>query len=385
MDRKIHKLIIKLWEGQCTKQELQFLSSYFNDPEFEEIDNDLEEELFSYEEGEFDQNIKKSIFQRIESNLGPTSSQTRGSSHIVSFKLLKYAAVFIGLLVSGYFIFNSQSQKGRISSGITIKLNDGTVKEIKGQEMINLGGGEKITIQKGNKLVYRSTKLPQKLEYNTLIVPNGRKMEVELSDGTLVHLNSGTSFKYPVNFLPSKPREVYIQGEAYFKVFHDPKHKFIVHANGFQTEVLGTKFNVDSYKGSSASKITLLKGSVRVSISDQSSQILEPDQMAIINNSDNKMEVQQVIGNNSIAWIDGYLLFQNERFGEIIPELERQYDVVIHNQNQDLAKKRFRGKFKDENLEDILKTFSSASHFKFEKNKDQIFIYDNNQKPIHNE
>ena len=53
---------------------------------------------------------------------------------------------------------------------------------------------------------------------HSINVPFGKRFKIVLSDGTLVHLNSGSTFKYPVVFDNKKAREVFLKGEAFFDV-----------------------------------------------------------------------------------------------------------------------------------------------------------------------
>jgi ferric-dicitrate binding protein FerR (iron transport regulator) len=52
-------------------------------------------------------------------------------------------------------------------------------------------------------LNYGKEKNSKNLVYNTLTTPNGKNFSVVLSDGTTVHLNAGSSFKYPEHFIDS--------------------------------------------------------------------------------------------------------------------------------------------------------------------------------------
>ena len=55
------------------------------------------------------------------------------------------------------------------------------------------------------------------MSYNTLYIPKGGEYSLQLPDGSRVWLNSETTLRFPVRFLKDK-REVYLCGEAYFKV-----------------------------------------------------------------------------------------------------------------------------------------------------------------------
>jgi len=83
-----------------------------------------------------------------------------------------------------------------------------------------------------------------KIPSNFLRVSNEEEIEkkVLLSDGSSITLQPWSSLYYPASFTGNK-REVYLTGNAFFKVFHNPAKHFIVHAGGLLTEVLGTSFN----------------------------------------------------------------------------------------------------------------------------------------------
>src|SRR5699024_3207595 len=71
-----------------------------------------------------------------------------------------------------------------------------------------------------------------------LVTERGEKARVAFSDGTQVTLNAASSLRFPKKFHGLK-REVYLDGEAYFEVSHDPEHPFIVHAGEARVQVLG--------------------------------------------------------------------------------------------------------------------------------------------------
>ena len=80
----------------------------------------------------------------------------------------------------------------------------------------------------------------------TANVKPGSKSEIILPDGTKVQLNGATTIRYDVN--DTEQRLVHLSGEAFFDVAKSPDCPFRVMVNDFQIEVLGTSFNVNTYK-----------------------------------------------------------------------------------------------------------------------------------------
>src|SRR5690606_25037817 len=124
------------------------------------------------------------------------------------------------------------------------------------------------------KLDYQSSNTS--LEWNIISVPFKRDYKLILSDGTEVWLNSLSNLRFPFNFIGEK-REVFLEGEAYFKVAKDTK-PFIVHVGETDIKVLGTSFNINS---DGTQVITsLVEGSVLNSAGNES-VLLKPGYQSI--------------------------------------------------------------------------------------------------------
>ena len=131
-----------------------------------------------------------------------------------------------------------------LASGERIIL--GTQTEIRDIEEL----GVKITNDtSGGELKYEtgSTEDSTITAYNTLIVPKGGEYMVRLPDGSQVWLNSETTIRFPVRFAAGK-REVQLCGEAFFKVCRDTTAPFQVSTENGEITVLGTSFNVSTYR-----------------------------------------------------------------------------------------------------------------------------------------
>ena len=94
-----------------------------------------------------------------------------------------------------------------------------------------------------------------------VIIKNKELKEITLSDGTKVKLDAGSSIKFPDKFEDDK-REVFLNGEAYFKVTSDLQTPFIVHTNQAEITVLGTKFNVRAWDQTHKVAVVVVDGKV---------------------------------------------------------------------------------------------------------------------------
>lgn len=300
---------------------------------------------------------------------------SKNKQKVIWRKTFKYAAMLAIVLGSAYLYKAGIFKDNTIvipKDAIVLELGNGETKVIKedGSAQFVDAKGNTIGIQKGNKLEYNNNNSePDKLVYNTLTVPYGKRFDVVLSDSTRVTLNAGTSLRYPVKFIKGHKREVFINGEAFFDVIKDKAHPFIVNAKDLNVRVLGTKFNVSSYPEDLKSKTVLVEGAVSLYQEEDylpnKATLLKPGQLASLNKSTNTITVEKVDVSLYTAWINGAISFKHELFKNILKKLERQYDVDISCNNKKLNETFFTASFDNVSLEYILETFRNNYDIKY--------------------
>lgn len=298
--------------------------------------------------------------------------------------ILKYAAVFlVGISIAASLFMNkTEEEREEDQNEIVLELDDGTKQIISDedtQDIVNHDGSV-LGKQQESKISYENSDLSddEKLVYNTLYVPYAKRFHIVLSDGSSVHLNAGSTIKFPVKFLKDTPREVFLDGEAFFEVSEDKQNTFIVRANGLSTHVYGTKFNVNSYKNDDSEEVVLVEGSVGVKKIGKNSNtteelFLKPNEKVSLDKT-GQMQKQAVDVTSHVAWVDGVLHFKNERLENILKKLERYYDVSIQNNYKVISDNRYTGIFDGETLDEILKTFSRHQFFAYKINEKQVII-----------
>lgn len=303
-----------------------------------------------------------------------------------NLNIFKYAAFVTLFLGIGYMYQNDYFQnKSEIiipSNNITLQLENGNLKIIDedGTSKVLDSKGNIVGEQNGVQLVYAKDKEKEILEYNTLTVPYGKRFELKLSDGTNVHLNAGTSLKYPVNFINGENRKVFLKGEAYFDVAKDTKHPFVVNVNDMDVRVLGTQFNVSSYPEDDNINTVLVEGSISIykngeSYNPETSTILKPGFKATWLKSNHQVSIGKADIEMHTAWIEGRIVFRRTPFEDIIKKLERHYDVVIINKNQVLAKQEFGASFNVETIKQVLESFNANYKIEYTIENNQIIIH----------
>lgn len=300
--------------------------------------------------------------------------------------IFKYAALAILFLGIGYLyqsgFFQKESNIIIPSNNITLQLENGNVKIIEegGASQVLDTKGKVVGEQKGAQIVYAKDAEKEKLVYNTLTVPYGKRFELKLSDGTNVHLNAGTSLRYPVNFIKNEDRKVFLKGEAFFEVTKDASHPFVVNVDEMDVRVLGTKFNISSYPEDDNINTVLVEGSVSIykkgkSYNPKTATLLKPGFKAAWQKNNNQVNIEKADVELHTAWINGRIIFRHTPFEDIIKKLERQYNVVIINKNQLLAKQEFGASFDVETIEQVLESFNTNYKIEYTIENNQIIIH----------
>ena len=327
----------------------------------------------------------QNIFQKRKKKSNRNYFQLHPSPLFEIRSLLRFAALFI--IITGttfglyHLLFNSEEKSLKtISSQITLQLEDGSVQILDEQasEVIMNEKGNRVVNQERNILVYdkKRVKDQEHLAYNELVVPYGKKIELKLSDGSHVFLNSGSKLRYPVAFSNNSARNVFLDGEAFFSVEKDRVWPFKVITKTMNARVYGTKFNISSYGEENETAVVLIEGSVGVykatDVSSLNDIEIAPGQRAVM--FKNTIAVDQVNVDKYIAWTKGKLVFIDDPFETIAKTLERHFNVIINNQITLLNKKRFTGTFTKESLDQILRVFQEHTPFDFREKGNTITI-----------
>lgn len=214
------------------------------------------------------------------------------------------------------------------SSGKSILLGDSTQK-LQWQNGASLSASDE-------DIVY-ATGDAQSATIDTLIVPRGHRLRIALADGSKVWVNAGSRLVYPSAFT-GDTREVEVDGEAYFDVAADPGKPFSVRAKGMTVEVLGTRFNVNTY--TTITLATLESGKVRTSAAGKQ-EVLKPGEQAAFDAAAGTLTSIQVDVRIHTAWKDGQLYFEEATLENITHTLGRIYDYSFRFKDEGLRNLSF--------------------------------------------
>lgn len=181
------------------------------------------------------------------------------------------------------------------------------------------------------------------IQYAEIEVMYGQTGHLFLFDGTEVWLNSGSKFRYPNKFNRNE-RNVYLEGEAFFKVKHKDNLPFKVKTAHLEVEDLGTSFNVSAYADDPNESVVLVDGLVQLN-NPEGEKIgqLIPGQIAIKTQDDKTIRVQNTDPYFFTSWKDGKVVFNGEKLGDIAKKMERWYNVEISFEMETLKDYKFTG------------------------------------------
>jgi len=388
-------LINKYLKNTITEYELYILIKYVEEPNSDEQIKKIWKRCKQSKEPHQNENIKIDLIfnniildKRIQKNLRPNNKDLYKSYFI----RLTVAALFIFALNISYNI----NQKNNVSITYSEPIAKNTIEPGSSKGIIVLENGQKINLEnlnEGSSLhldnfsIYKSndgtlsynnhkSSNEEKTIYNTIITPKGGEYKLEMSDGTLVWLNSSTTFKYPINFL-NKAREVELNGEAYFEVdkliINGKNIPFIVRSGNQKLEVLGTTFNVDSYK--EKIKTTLVEGEVKLSYNhDDTEYFLKENQQAEYNPQSTHISIKPIDPFYITSWKNGKFAFDKSSIYEVMRRIGLWYDVDIEFVG-DFSGITFTGSIsRFEKIEKLLSIIETTESVKFQIKERRLIV-----------
>ncbi len=356
---KISELLDRLHQNKLTEKQSEYLFSKFKD---EDINDD---ELNEFYLSEWEKSItvgklpsSGKIWEKTTNRLGlyPENTKTR-MKKIYQLSFMKYAVVFIVAFLSAWML---------------------------------------------RSIIWNKDLIEPKDRHNSIIsVSNGSKSDIQLPDGSVVKLNSGSTLIYPSSF-EANNRTVKLEGEGFFTIRKDSARPFYVNTSNISVKVLGTVFNVKSYADENTIETTLVSGAVEIyndlkasrkPLNEKPVAVLKPNERATYIKDVNKAKFgrsgQFAQGQKQanliidkltdagtyIAWKDNILKFDNEKFDNIIRRLERWYGVKVDLKYPELNNERFSGQFDSETLEQALNAIAITEPFTFDIKRNTVFIY----------
>lgn len=300
---------------------------------------------------------------------------------------MKYAAALILVLaVWLFYFFLKEYKRPAGTETVTTLAADSLIRGNSNKAVLTLGNGQQILLDSSGKgqlaqqngalifkseegkIVYRKEDSllasAHHTEYNSVSTPRGAEYKIVLPDGTAVWLNAASSITFPTAFTGAG-RSVSIQGEAYFEVAKNRSMPFKVNFNGATVEVLGTNFNINTYKDEPLVSTTLLEGSIRF-VTAKESRILKPGQQIVFNKIRNTVSMSEDIDEEQvIAWKNGTFDFRDQDIETVMNQVGRWYNMDIFYNGPKPEAKILGMMSRDTDLNTLLKSLALTSGIRF--------------------
>ncbi len=214
-------------------------------------------------------------------------------------------------------------------------------------------------------IVHWSTQDNESRYTNHVIALKGERKQVTLPDGSQITVNANSELKYPQVFTEAK-RDVWMEGEVYFDVMKDAGRPFTVSANGFEVQVLGTRFNVNTKR--KAKTVSLESGKVQVSLEDLGDTIqLRPNEELSWNIETGEVVKRNFDVSKTTAWKDNILLLHDLTLEEALRTINEFYGAEFMVSDSVVANKKISAAFEDQDLDQFIQTLEYIADVKISK------------------
>jgi transmembrane sensor len=216
----------------------------------------------------------------------------------------------------------------------------------------------------------------RKPSYTFISTPYAAIKTVWLPDSSEVVLNANSSIRFNTSSTSNK-REVWITGEAFFKVRHiniaGKAQPFAVYAGDAVIEVLGTEFNVKNVNNSTS--VLLQQGKVRFSIPASHSQtIMQPNDYCQYDAAQEKIITRVANPALFTAWMEKKYRFQKAAVQEVCETLKEYFGYEFIIRKPQLATQAVSGTLELQNEQVMLQVLSELLNAKVSKQGNQVVI-----------
>lgn len=199
----------------------------------------------------------------------------------------------------------------------------------------------------------------------------GKIGQYNLPDGSEVILNAHSEVKLANDWNEGQDREIWLKGEAFFKVKKTPrKNKFVVHTNTMDVVVTGTQFNVINREDESS--VLLTEGSVTIRTNNGKEIYMKPGDFVRIEN--NELQKKPVNEEKVLAWRQSKLVFDRTPMSEVASIINRHYGVKVKFADSAIAEKEIGGIMSNDNLDLLIQSLEALGEFKVTKTDEGILV-----------
>jgi len=282
-------------------------------------------------------------------------------------------------IITGISFNKTELSEGKINMELDAVLNQISSKENK--KVVHLNNRISHRIQKyaavaaisilfivlGNNFLNSSSEVVHKTGFGEII-------DLKLPDGTSVVLNGNSEIKYDTE----NPRDIELQGEAYFKVKPIPSTnaKFWVKTNDLKVEVYGTQFHVNTRE--EKTDVMLDEGSIHLVLQNGTTKKMAPGELVSFSKENDRVTHHKVTKELSYSlWREGTYVFNNSSLQEVMNNIEQAYGMKVEFIDEELKHQLLTGGIPNQNLKICLSAIEKATGTRMVQKEDRLIIFKN--------
>jgi transmembrane sensor len=197
----------------------------------------------------------------------------------------------------------------------------------------------------------------------------GQVSSNELPDGSTMILNANSTAKLSENWSAGTDREVWLNGEAFFKVTKTAeKSRFIVHTNNLDVIVTGTQFNV--MHRDDKTSVLLTEGSVIIRTRDGKEVTMKPGDF--VEMAGQLVKTDTAKQENILAWKENKMAFDNISVKDAAHIISNHYGVKVKLGDSAVGAKMLNGMMPNDKLEDLLAAIEVAINIRITRTGEEI-------------
>lgn len=208
--------------------------------------------------------------------------------------------------------------------------------------------------------------------YKSLESGPGRTVTYRLSEGTEILLNANSSLLVPRFGFSGNTREVFLDGEAEFKVTHTAANdRFVVKmGDQYQIEVLGTEFV--AFSRARGKRVFLKNGKVKLQLPQGKQVYMKPGSLFVSGRDGAFKMTAPADIRPYTAWKEQTFYFDNTLLSDVAAQIEEQFDVRVRIPDTLLAQRKIGGIYKVEQADDLLQILSELMEIEIIQKDDHI-------------
>ena len=215
----------------------------------------------------------------------------------------------------------------------------------------------------------------------------GETASYRLPDSSVITLNANSSLEFTDNWQKKGVREIWLDGEAFFKITKTSKNstsglpiRFVVHTPQVDVEVLGTSFNVEDRRGTTT--VVLNSGKVKLK-SDRlpdSEVVMQPGDYVAMSESQDQLIRKVVNPAHFSSWTKHKLIMNHTSLGEIAQTIQDYYGLQVRFNTVAIAEKTLTGSIPTDDLNRFLDVLSASADVQIER-RGNALVFQNQEEP----